>query len=63
MGFDVIDARDLAASVHLEALVALWVHLALSAGYGRSIALANSDLWQVIAQLSPNARLQEGRDA
>ncbi len=38
MGFDVVDAGDLAASSHLEALAALWVHLALRAGYGRQIA-------------------------
>lgn len=38
MGFDVVDAGDLAASSHLEALAALWVHLAMRAGYGRQIA-------------------------
>ena len=38
MGFDVADAGDLAASSHLEALAALWVHLAMRAGYGRQIA-------------------------
>ena len=38
MGFDVLDAGDLAAARHLEALAGLWVHLAMRTPLGRNFA-------------------------
>lgn len=38
LGFEVVDAGPLSAAVHLEALAALWVHLAFRAGQGRNTA-------------------------
>jgi predicted dinucleotide-binding enzyme len=38
IGFEVIDVGDLSQAVHLEALAALWVHLAFRAGQGRDVA-------------------------
>jgi 8-hydroxy-5-deazaflavin:NADPH oxidoreductase len=38
MGFEVIDAGDLAISAHLEALAAFWVHLAYRTSQGRNVA-------------------------
>jgi len=37
VGFDVVDVGGLDQAHHLEALAALWVHLAFRAGYGRDI--------------------------
>lgn len=38
MGFEVVDAGDLDAATHLEALAGVWIHLAFRAGHGRNIA-------------------------
>ncbi|HJR44563.1 MAG TPA: NAD(P)-binding domain-containing protein [Actinomycetota bacterium] len=38
LGFDPVDAGDLEAARHLEALAGVWVHLAFRAGLGRDFA-------------------------
>jgi predicted dinucleotide-binding enzyme len=38
LGFEPVDAGDLAAAAHLEALAGVWVHLAYRTGQGRDIA-------------------------
>jgi predicted dinucleotide-binding enzyme len=38
IGFDVVDAGDLSKAVHLEALAAFWVYLAIRGGQGRGVA-------------------------
>ena len=40
LGFEAIDAGELEVARHLEALAALWVHLAFRAGIGRQFAFA-----------------------
>jgi predicted dinucleotide-binding enzyme len=40
LGFEAVDAGALDAASHLEALAALWVHLAFRAGLGRNFAFA-----------------------
>lgn len=40
LGFEAIDIGGLEAARHLEALAALWVHLAFRAGLGRQFAFA-----------------------
>ena len=40
LGFEAIDAGELEVARHLEALAALWVHLAFRAGFGRQFAFA-----------------------
>jgi predicted dinucleotide-binding enzyme len=38
LGFEVVDAGNLAAAVHVEGLAEVWVHLAYGTGHGRNVA-------------------------